>query len=366
MENHLKEIFSRFRAEGTFEKAFPYGSGHIHDTYKVVTAEGNHFDYILQRINTYIFNDVDKLQNNIYKVTSYIRNKLGMIPGSDPDRETLTIIPATDGGLYYRNAQSDYWRMYLFIDKNKSYDRVETVDQAYEGGRAIGRFETLISGLDPRVIYEVIPGFHDMALRLNNFFSVLEKDPESRAHEIPEDIQFVYTHAEEMKTILRLGKKGSIPLRITHNDTKFNNVLLDEHDRSLCVIDLDTVMPGYIHYDFGDAIRTTANSAFEDEKDLGKVYVRMDFFEAFTHGFMEETREELTPAETDYLAFSSRMMTFIIGLRFLTDYIAGDRYFKIHHPGHNLERTRVQFKLVKSMEDHQKEMKEIVRRLSVK
>ncbi len=363
MQPDLFEIFSLFKTEGTFIKAYPFGSGHIHDTFKAETREPDAPDYILQRINTSIFGNVEALQNNIHQVTTHIRKKLNKIPGSDPNRETLTIIPTRDGALYLKDEQGKFWRMYLFIARHRSYDRVETPEQAYQGGRAIGRFETLIAGLDPGGIYEVLPGFHDMDIRLNNFYNVLEKDPEKRAAGVREEIQFVRDRAEEMRTIKKLGAEGKIPLRITHNDTKFNNVLLDENDKSLCVIDLDTVMPGYIHYDFGDAIRTSANSAFEDETDLNKVFVRLDLFEAFTRGFLEETRDELTPAEKDYLAFSARMITFIIGLRFLTDYLDGDHYFKIHHPGHNLERARTQFKLVSSMEEHREEMEKIVNKL---
>ncbi len=363
MEKKLSEVFGHFSCKGTFESGVPFGSGHIHDTYKVTTEEKDQPNYILQRINTHIFRDVEELQNNIFQVTTHIRKKLAAIPGSDPDRETLTIIPARNGKLYHRDDEGKYWRVYLFIERHKSYDRVETPEQAYQGGRAIGRFEKLIAGLDPSGIYEVLPGFHDMELRLDNFHKALEKDPENRAAAIPEDIRFVLDRAEEMKTIKKLGQAGKIPLRITHNDTKFNNVLLDENDKSLCVIDLDTVMPGYIHYDFGDAIRTTANSSFEDETDLSKVFVRLDLYEAFARGFMEEVREELNDTEIDHLPFSARMLTFIIGLRFLTDYLDGDHYFKIHHPGHNLERARTQFKLVSSMEEHREEMEEIINKL---
>ncbi len=360
-EQALQTIYGQFDAQGAFLKGYPYGSGHIHDTFRIET-DGKGPGYILQRINTNIFKDVDHLQQNILRVTEHIRKKLSGIPGSDPDRETLTLIPTRTGASYLHDG-SGYWRCYLFIDRHRSYDRVETAGQAYQGGRAIGRFEQLIAGLDPSGIHEVLPAFHDMEVRLDNFFKVLEKDPANRAASVREDIRFVEERAEEMMTIQRLGKEGKIPLRITHNDTKFNNVLLDENDEALCVIDLDTVMPGYIHYDFGDAIRTSANSSFEDEKDLSKVFVRLDLYEAFARGFLEETREELTPLEKEYLAFSARMMTFIIGLRFLTDHLDGDNYFKIHHPGHNLERARVQFKLVSSMEEHRKEMEEVIRRL---
>ncbi len=363
MNTELADVFRHFRCDGSFLKGEPFGSGHIHDTYKITTAEEDTYNYILQRINTNIFKDVEELQNNIFQVTTHIRKKLAALSGADPDRETLTIIPAADGRLYYQDDAGDYWRVYIFIERHRSYDKVETAGQAYQGGRAIGRFETLIAGLDPAGIYEVLPGFHDIEMRLNNFYKVLEKDPQNRAAAIREDIQFVLDRAEEMMTIKRLGTEGKIPLRITHNDTKFNNVLLDENDRSLCVIDLDTVMPGYIHFDFGDAIRTTANSTFEDEKDLEKVFVRLDLYEAFARGFMEEVRDELNDTEIDYLPFSARMLTFIIGLRFLTDYLDGDHYFKIHHPGHNLERARVQFKLVSSMEEHREEMEKIIQQL---
>ncbi len=361
-EKDLQKIYAQFKANDPFLKGYPFGSGHIHDTYRI-EVEGTGPGYILQRINTHIFPDVEHLQQNILQVTQHIRRKLEKIPGSDPDRETLTLIPTKAEKLYFHD-DSGYWRLYLFIDRHRSYDRVETTEQAYQGGRAIGRFEQLIAGLDPKGIYEVLPAFHDMEVRLNNFFRVLEKDPAGRAASVHEDIRFVEERAEKMMTIQHLGRDGKIPLRITHNDTKFNNVLLDENDQALCVIDLDTVMPGYIHYDFGDAIRTSANSAFEDEKDLSKVFVRLDLFEAFSRGFLEETKDELTAMEKEHLAFSAQVMTFIIGVRFLTDYLDGDHYFKIHHPGHNLERARVQFRLVASMEEHREEMEKVIRQLS--
>lgn len=360
MSYDVKNVFSNFRVSGTYETGEPYGSGHINDTFRVQTFEQDKPDFILQRINHHIFKNVPKLQDNILRVTSHIRKKLEQTPGANPDRETLTLIPALDGKPYYKDKDGNFWRIYIFIDKNRSYDRVESPDQAYEGGKAFGRFQFLISDLEGEPLHETIPNFHNMDMRLATFFQTVKNDPVKRVALAGSEIKFVEKRAEEMCHILRLGEEGIIPKRITHNDTKFNNVLLDENDKRLCVIDLDTVMPGYIHYDFGDSIRTTTNTGNEDEKDLSKVEMDIRLFEAYSRGFLEETKSFLTPVEIENLAFSGKMMTFIIGLRFITDYLDGDNYFKIHHEHHNLQRAKAQFKLVASMERQFDEMQGII------
>ncbi len=360
---NLKNICKQFNFEGTFSKAYPYGSGHINDTFKVETLEENQHNYILQRVNHLVFKDVPGLMENVVRVTNHIRKKLEKIEGANPDREVLTVIHTNEGNPYYKDPEGGFWRMYIFIQDNKSYDLVDSPEKAYEGGRMFGRFQAMLADLPGKPLNETIPNFHNIAMRLDTFEDILIKDPAGRASQITEEIEFVRERAEEMKTILKLGREGLIPQRITHNDTKFNNVLLDQNDKGLCVIDLDTVMPGYVHYDFGDSIRTSTNTAAEDEKDLSKVEMDIRLFEAYTKGFLEQTRGTLNQVEIDHLPFAGKLFPFIIGLRFLTDHVDGDNYFKIHHEGHNLQRARAQFKLLMSMERQFGEMKAIVGRL---
>ena len=363
MQPDLQKKTDHFHISGTFQSGAPYGSGHINDTYLIRTREKEQPDYILQRINHHVFRDVPALQENIERVTNHLKKKLEQIPGSKPQRETLTLIPAEDGKSYYLDEEGNYWRVYLFIDNQRSYDRVTSTHQAYEGGKAFGRFQYLISDLDGPPLHDTIPDFHNMESRLAAFFKVVESNTLNRRNSAREEIRFVKQRAEEMTRILQLGRAGKIPERITHNDTKFNNVLLDENDRGLCVIDLDTIMPGYIHYDFGDSIRTSTNTALEDEPDLSKVEMDIRLFEAYSKGFLSETQSFLTPTEIENLAFSGKMMTFIIGLRFITDYLDGDHYFKINYAGHNLQRAKAQFKLALSMENQFSRMRDIIKEI---
>ncbi len=363
MSADLKEIYHSFTPEGTFLRGEPYGSGHIHDTFRIETAEKDKDDYILQRLNNKIFKNIPGLQNNIERVTIHLRNKLSEIPGSDIKRECLQLIPARDGKSWITDNNGSYWRMYIFIANHRSYNIVDTPGKAYEGGKAIGRFQAMLADLPGEPLYDTIPFFHDIEKRLDTFNSKVEEDPAGRTGKIPSEIDFVLNRAEEMKIILKLGREGKIPVRITHNDTKFNNILLDENDKALCVIDLDTVMPGYVHYDFGDAIRTAANIAAEDEKELSKVKMDIKLFEAYASGYLSETSKTLNPVEKEYLAFAPRLITYTIALRFLTDYIDGDHYFKIHHEHHNLQRARAQFRLVESMEEQYGEMRRIIDKL---
>ncbi len=364
MSTDLKEIFNSFTPEGTFLSGEPYGSGHIHDTFRIETAEKDKDDYILQRLNNNIFKNIPGLQNNIERVTIHLRNKLSKIPGANIKRECLQLIPAKDGKSWILDKNGSYWRMYIFIANHRSYDIVDTPDKAYEGGKAIGRFQAMLADLPGEPLHDTIPFFHDIQKRLETFYSKVKEDPAGRTGNVSSEIDFVLKRAEEMKIILKLGSEGKIPLRITHNDTKFNNILLDENDKALCVIDLDTVMPGYVHYDFGDAIRTAANIAAEDEKELSKVKMDINLFEAYSSGYLSETRKTLNHVEKEYLAFAPRLITFTIALRFLTDYIDGDHYFKIHHEHHNLQRARAQFRLVESMEEQYGEMRRIIEKLA--
>ncbi len=363
MVNNLKELYSLFTGEGTFLNGEPYGSGHIHDTFRIQTAEHDKDDYILQRLNNKIFKNIPELQDNIERVTIHLRKKLEAIPGSQIKRECLTLISARDGKSWIIDRDGSYWRMYIFITNHRSYDIVDSPDKAFEGGKAIGRFQAMLADLPGKPLFETIPFFHDIERRLETFNRTIKEDPEGRVAKSGTEIDFVLKRAEEMKVILKLGREGKIPLRITHNDTKFNNILLDENDKALCVIDLDTVMPGYIHYDFGDSIRTVANTAAEDEKELSKVSMDIRMFEAYAKGYLSETKETLNKVEKEYLAFAPRLITFTIGLRFLTDYIDGDHYFKIHHENHNIDRARAQLRLVGSMEEQYETMKDIIHKI---
>jgi Ser/Thr protein kinase RdoA (MazF antagonist) len=349
-------IIQRFRIDGNVKNAYPCGSGHINDSYKVLTNDKN---YLLQRINHEVFKDVRGLTSNISKVNDHLADKMNQYRSN---MLILSSIRTLNGEFIFKDEEENYWRVFDFIENSKSYDRVENPDLAYEGGKAYGWFIKMLNDFPVNTLVETIPRFHDMEFRLDNFQKALNSNPAGRAGEVMMEIDFVLERAEEMKQIQNLGRQGKIPQRVTHNDTKINNVLFDQEGKGICVIDLDTVMPGYVHYDFGDAIRTFTNTADEDEKDLAKVSISLPLFEAFTKGFLSETKAILTPAEIENLVLSARTMTFIIGLRFLTDYIDGDVYYKTYYPGHNLVRSKVQFHLVESMETQMSVMEEIIRK----
>ena len=362
MTYNLNEIFNFFRTDGAYVSGEPYGSGHIHDTFRIET-EGKD-DYILQRLNNKIFKNIPQLQHNIERVTVHLQNKLKKIPGSDIKRECLQLVNAKDGKSWIEDSEGNFWRMYIFISNHRSYNIVDSPDKAFEGGKAIGRFQAMLSDMPGEPLFETIPFFHDIEKRLDTFSLTVNRDPVKRASVVKDEIKQVLDRSEEMKVILSLGMEGKIPLRITHNDTKFNNVLLDQNNKALCVIDLDTVMPGYVHYDFGDAIRTVTNSASEDEQNLSLVTMNIKLFKAYAEGYLSETVATLNDVEKEYLPFAPKLITYTIAVRFLTDYIDGDNYFKIHHEHHNLQRARAQLKLLRSMEEQYEYMKEIIRKLT--
>lgn len=349
-------IIRKFRIDGNVKNAYPYGSGHINDSYKVLTNDKN---YLLQRINHEVFKDVRGLTSNISKVNDHLAEKMSLYRSN---MLILSSIRTLNGEFIFKDEEDNYWRVFDFIENSKSYNRVENPDLAYEGGKAYGWFIKMLDDFPVQTLVETIPKFHDMEFRLDNFQKALNSNPAGRAGEVMKEIEFVTERAEEMKRIQNLGREGKIPVRVTHNDTKINNVLFDQQGKGICVIDLDTVMPGYVHYDFGDAIRTFTNTADEDEKDLAKVSMNLALYEGFAKGFLSETKSILHPAEIETLAISARIMTFIIGLRFLTDYLAGDVYYKTHYPDHNLIRTKVQFKLIESMEAQMSLMEETIRK----
>jgi Ser/Thr protein kinase RdoA (MazF antagonist) len=357
----LQRIFSRFLAEGSFLEGKAFGPGHIHDTYRIMTAEKDCDDYLLQRLNSNVFRDIPSLQENMERVTAHLRMKLAAIEGSDVKRECLSLVPDRETGKsFITDDEGRYWRMFVFIPDHRSYERVDSRHKAFEGGRIIGRFQALLAALPGKPLHETIPHFHDIAHRLETFHSVIERDPAGRADSVRDQIEEIVSREEEMKTILRLGAEGKIPLRITHNDTKFNNILFDNNDRALLLIDLDTVMPGYVHYDFGDAIRTATNRAEEDSEDLSAVSMDIEIYRAYAEGFLSETRNTLNATETEYLPFAPKLLTYIMATRFLTDYIDGDHYYKIRYPLHNLQRAMVQLTLLRDMEAQYNHMVQII------
>jgi len=358
IENNLQQVFSEFQVSTPFLKTERIGSGHINDSFLVTTSGGEKF--VMQRINHDIFKDIPGLMNNILKVTMHLENKI--ISGNPYAQafSVIRLIPAKNNASFHVDPGGNYWRLYNYLEGSKSYNIVENTGLAQEGGKAFALFQYLTSDIPVGELHETIPHFHNIEKRLDTFRQTVIRDPESRVSGVQKEIEFVEERAKEMTTILRLGQQGLIPLRVTHNDTKFNNILFDAADKAICIVDLDTVMPGYILYDFGDAIRTGANTGAEDEKDLQKVSLSLELFEAYSRGYLEIAREFLNENEVAHLAFSAKFMTFIIGLRFLTDHIDGDHYFKIRFRDHNLQRARAQFKLLLSMEEKYDRMKEII------
>lgn len=361
MINGLVKLFD---VPGTVVSAEHYGAGHINDTYRIATiAEGERrIDYILQRINHHIFRDVEGLMNNIVGVTEYIVKALEAA-GEDSSR-AMRVIRAKDTGLpYVRSAEGNYYRMYNFIPDAVSIETTATPHQFCLSGAGFGRFQKLLDGYDATKLTESIPFFHDTTVRLKNLERAVEDDVAGRRKDVAPEIDFFLSRAAYADRIVSKLKSGVIPYRVTHNDTKLNNVLIDMvEDRAVTVVDLDTVMPGSIVYDFGDSIRSGANLGAEDEKDLGKVAFSIDLFEAFCKGFLGEVGKKLVPAEIEEMAFGAILMTYECGMRFLTDHLNGDTYFKIHREGHNLDRARTQIKMVKDMEGALDRMNAIVRK----
>lgn len=337
--------------------------GHINTTYVVIFNEkGETRKYLVQGINTHVFKKPDKLMDNIVGVTTFLREKIAE-NGGNPDRETLSFIPAKDGKYFYY-LDGKCWRIYHYIDDSYTINIIKNPGVFENAGRSFGRFQKNLSGYPMESLYETIKDFHNTPKRLDNLKASIEADAKGRAAEVKDEIEFALAREKDTKTVLKLYRDGLIPLRVTHNDTKLNNILFDRNtNESICVIDLDTIMPGFSLYDFGDAIRFGGNTSAEDEKDLDKVQLSLPLFESFTRGFLSTCATALTKAEVQHLAFSAKLMTFECGIRFLTDYLDGDVYFKTAYADHNLVRARNQFKLVAEIENHLDEMNEIVDRI---
>lgn len=356
-----QELAKNFKLDGTFIEITPYGSGHINDTYLILMdKEGVKRRYILQRMNHSIFKNPVELMENIEHVTTHLRKKIEGY-GGDPDRETLNLVPCLNEKSYYVDGGGNYWRMYYFIEDAISYDAVEKPNDFYESAVAFGNFQRMLADFPAETLHETIKGFHDTKSRFEVFKKAVESDRMKRAGAVQAEIDFVLKHEETACILGDMLETGELPLRVTHNDTKLNNIMIDNKTgKGICVIDLDTVMPGLAINDFGDSIRFGASTGAEDEVDLSKISCDIELFRLYAKGFIEGCAGSLTDKEIEMLPMGAKVMTFECGMRFLTDYLEGDTYFKIHREGHNLDRCRTQFKLVKDMEEKWNTLQAIV------
>lgn len=354
-ELKLKEVCSKFKVT---TKAEHYGNGHINDTFLCE----NEPSLILQKINSNVFKKPEEVMENIYNVTEFLKKKI-IAAGGDPKRETLTVIPTVDGKCYYKDDEGNYYRMYIFIDESLSYDIVEDPVQLCYAGEAFGKFQRMLDDFPADSLHETIVNFHNTPERVKQLEEAIKNDAKGRLASVKAEVEFALDYAKYASEIVDAMEKGLVPLRVTHNDTKLNNVLFDAKTKEgLCVIDLDTVMPGSMLYDFGDALRFGASSGVEDETDLDKIYFDLEKFEQFAKGFLSETASCLTEKEIELLPLSALLLTYECGIRFLADYLNGDTYFKIHREQHNLDRARNQFKLVADIESKFDKMAEIVKK----
>ncbi|MGA3035205.1 MAG: aminoglycoside phosphotransferase family protein [Terracidiphilus sp.] len=351
---------SQFQLQGQVSGFEPYGNGHINDTYRVTCdAAGLSIRFILQRINRHVFRNPAAVMQNIERVTSHLAAQAAGEPESA--RAVLMLIPALDGRSWHVDADGETWRAYRFVDGARTYDTAESTSQAFEAARVFGHFQRQLASLPPPRLNETIPDFHNTPKRFAALRQAVDADICHRAALAQPEIDFALRH----ESITGILLDANLPERITHNDTKLNNVLFDEvTGEGICVVDLDTVMPGLALYDFGDMVRTTTSPAAEDERDLGKVTMQFPMFEALVRGYLSAAGGFLTKSEKEFLAFSGKLITFEVGIRFLADFLAGDAYFKVHREGHNLDRCRTQFKLVESIEHQEEEMTRLVESLA--
>ena len=359
----LAEVLGAYDFPATLLGAVRYGQGHINDTFCVLCQpqEGDCIRFVLQGLSSAAFPHPEELMENFIGITSYLREKVGAA-GGDPARETLSLVKTRDGKDFYTDSNGKVWRLTPFIEDTDCFQSA-TPELFEASARAFGRFQYLLQGYPAETLHETIPHFHDTEDRFRKFQAALDADKLGRAKDIPDEIQFVLDRKADCSVALEALRSGKLPLRVTHNDTKLNNILIDRTTHEgICVIDLDTTMPGLSINDFGDSIRFGANHSREDEKDLSKVNFDIELYEVYTRGFLEGANGSFTETELEYLPWGARLMTLECGIRFLTDYLDGDHYFHIHYPEQNLDRCRTQFKLVKDMEEQFGEMGAVVRK----
>lgn len=345
-----KRIVEAFHIDGQVDQIKPIGSGHINDTFSVTLKKNNTPSYLLQRINHLIFPNVEKLSENIIRATNYL------IENGNNRYQIMKPIPCANGKFWHQSQDGNYWRLFTYIPESQSYDLTPSSEFANEAGKAYGWFIQTLKDLKNPPLHEVIPGFHNLGLRITQLNSAIKENRAERIAASKQELDFYLSRCDEMIEFDKLIGTDEIPLRVTHNDTKINNVLFNSSGKAISIIDLDTIMPGVVHYDFGDAIRTIASNALEDETNLQLVGINIALYKAFSRGFLSEIGSSLTQTELKYLPKAPRMMAFIMGIRFLADYLRGDTYYKVKHPEHNIQRARNQMALIIDMENKELEM----------
>lgn len=355
----MKEIVEKFQLKSEPGEIRPVKIGFINDSFVVESKESEGEWYFLQKINHNIFKDVEGLQKNISIVTDHLREKLAERGHTDLERRVLQLVPTKNGKLYHKDDHGSYWRIYVHIRDTKSYD-VITPELAYKAGLAFGDFQSMLSDLPLDEMIETIPNFHNMEFRLQEFWEAVKNDAAGRLSKVQWMVGEIENRADEMCIPERLHREGKLPKRINHCDTKVNNMLFDENDEPICIVDLDTVMPGYVLSDYGDFMRTAANTGAEDDENLENIGVDFDILEAYTKGYLEKTKEFLTPAELGNLALGAKLLSYMQTVRFFTDYLNGDTYYKIKSPDHNWIRTLAQFELLKKQEENYDKIQNIV------
>ncbi len=366
MEDSIKDIIKQFNIHGDFIDARAHGNGHINDTFAVTFSQaGTHLRYLLRRINDDVFAEPDKMMQNIVKVTGHIRNKLINENADDISRKVMTAVQTRDGHSFYKTGSGNYWTVFLFIENAHTCEFLADVNQAYEAAKMFGQFQQMLSDIPADSLHDTIVNFHDGPKRFADFQQAFSTDKYNRAACAKTEIEYLQQQAYIFDILPKLAQTGEIPLRITHNDTKINNIMFDSQTRrALCVVDLDTVMPGLSAYDFGDLVRTTVSPTEEDEPDISKIHINMPAFEALARGYLESAGSFLNDTEKQHLVLGGKMMTLIMATRFLTDYLQGDIYYKTHRPGHNLDRCRTQLQLLKCINRQEPEMTEIFEKFS--
>ena len=350
---HLQHIAEKMCVQGKFLEGIPFGSGHINDTYRLAyeDASGAVRKYTFQRINDNVFPNPPEVMENIDRVTTHLQSKIAA-DRSGKRRETVRLLKTADNQPYYLDADGNYWRAYHFVENVNSFNTLSNPDQAYQIAKSFGEFQCDLADLPGKRLNETIKDFHHTPNRFAQLWEAVKNDRAGRLKDVAKELDYFHSVEEECGTLVRALNEGAVPERVTHNDTKCNNILLDEKtNEGACVIDLDTVMPGLVHYDFGDMVRGGTGSTAEDEVDDSKVYMRKEMFEGLLKGYLESAKNFLTPAETELLPLSGKIITLEIGTRFLADYLNGDIYFKTSRPNHNLDRARVQIALGKSIGD---------------
>jgi Ser/Thr protein kinase RdoA (MazF antagonist) len=362
MRSNPQECAGQFRFEGELLDVHPHGLGHINETYVVRTrtADGALRRYVLQRLNRDVFEQPEEVMQNIERVTGHLREKILEIEG-DPQRQTLNLVHTLDGDAFHRTADADYWRAEVFIEGARTYEIAESPEQLYSAAKAFGEFQEMLRDFPLRRLHTTLPDFHHTPRRFAAFIAAVERDPENRAHQVRAEIEFVERRGGDVNCLVALLERGELAERVVHNDAKLNNVMIDdETGDGVCVIDLDTVMPGLAVLDFGDVVRSGANPASEDERDLSKVSLDLHSFDWIARGYLEATHGFLNPGEVDALPDAARLITLEQGMRFLTDYLCGDVYYKVHRPEQNLDRCRTQLEMVRDMEPKLEQMRSLV------